>query len=291
MERNIEVRLRGPEIHTDYTGLNAISSLGSQLVGVENTKITVNLSSIRWMEAHLAPLLLIIIRHCEARGNWFEFVGVSEKLKLILSKNGFFASSSPDIYNTTLRVTEFHSDAAISFSNYTRENLARPEMPKMTAALRSKFYEGIDELFANCALHSEAPINICAGGQFYPRSERLCFTIVDGGIGMDEVIYRRKSIRLSSVNAIDWAMTPGNTTRQGDIPGGLGLKIIRAFIESNSGKLLIVSNSGYWCQNGSEVECGSLVSPFPGTAVILDIVTSDHNHYDLAKVPDPRDIW
>ena len=188
-------------------------------------------------------------------------------------------------------LTEFQTTAGVDFSHYARTHLRRPEMPSMTAALLGKFYEGIDELFANSSLHSQTQRQICVGGQFFPRIENLCFVIADGGRGIDGAYSAKFGAAIRSADAIEWAMQPGNTTRQGDVPGGLGLKLIRSFVEQNGGRLTIVSNDGYWCQSGTRVQRLSMHAPFPGTAVIFEIVTSDRKRYDLAAAPDPRDIW
>lgn len=86
-------------------------------------------------------------------------------------------------------------------------------------------------------------------------------------------------------------MVPGNTTRQGDIPGGLGSKILRDFINLNGGKIAIVSGRGLWMQSNGRVIKETLSHPFPGTSVVLEINTSDTNQYDLVGGPDPREIW
>jgi hypothetical protein len=82
-----------------------------------------------------------------------------------------------------------------------------------------------------------------------------------------------------------------NTTRQGDIPGGLGSKILRDFITLNKGKLIVVSNGGFWCQDGEGVRLLRLTHAFPGTAVLLEVNTADPHRYDRVAAPDPRDIW
>jgi hypothetical protein len=63
---------------------------------------------------------------------------------------------------------------------FAKEHLQRPEMPSMSVALQGKFYEGVDELFANSALHSKSksPVTVC--GQFFPKKRLLDFAIVEG---------------------------------------------------------------------------------------------------------------
>ena len=161
----------------------------------------------------------------------------------------------------------------------------------MSPALKGKFFEGIDELFANSALHSKSSLPITVCGQFFPKSRLLDFAIVDGGRGIAGSVSSTGRRFPNEADAIDWAMQPGNTTREGDIPGGLGSEILREFIALNGGRLIIASGAGFWCQKGNSVIKSPLRHSFPGTTVILEINTSDRNKYDLAAPPDPTNIW
>jgi hypothetical protein len=89
----------------------------------------------------------------------------------------------------------------------------------MSPALTGKFFEGIDELFANSALHSKSKLPITVCGQFFPKSRLLDFAIVDGGRGIGGSVSSTGRRFSDEASAIDWAMQPGNTTRAGDIPG------------------------------------------------------------------------
>jgi hypothetical protein len=236
----------------------------------------------------------IVVRHAQARGNSISYTRPTPSIETLLRKNGFLsgAGAIADYHRTTMPVTEFSLEDAVKFSFYAKQNLDRKEMPKMSPALRSKFYEGIDELFANSALHSRSVRGVSVAGQFYPRLRRLDFTLADGGRGIPGSVHASfKDRMLTDPEAIAWAMEDYNTTRQGDIPGGLGSKILRDFIRLNKGKLVIASNGGFWCQDGQDVRMLRLSSVFPGTAVLLEVNTSDKGQYDLATAPNPRDIW
>jgi hypothetical protein len=196
-----------------------------------------------------------------------------------------------DTHNTTIPLTEFELNSGVAFSIFAKKHLQRSEMPSMTPALQGKFYEGVDELFANSALHSKSAIPVTVCGQFFPRNGLLDFAIVDGGRGIAGAVSSTGRRFANEARAIDWAMQPGNTSREGDIPGGLGSKILREFIALNGGRLIIASGAGFWCQKGNAVIKSPLPFAFPGTAVILEINTADKNKYDLVSAPNPRDIW
>ena len=286
----VTVSLRSELLSTDPFGFAQVAKLHAECTCHKETQITIDLSGVEWMAGHLAVPLRVIIRHAQARGNVLRLINATELVRMILGRNRFFATKVPDIHNTTLPTREFAETGSVEFSMYAKQHLNRPQMPKMTHSLREKFFEGIDEIFANSTLHSKTPVPIVVGGQFFPRSRRLTFAIADGGRGIKGSLRDELHRQLPAHEAIDWAMEPFNTTRQGDIPGGLGSKVVREFIQLNGGKLVVVSNNGYWCQTGQQVVKHRLAYEYPGTVVILEIDTSDRRSYGL-EAPDPREIW
>ena len=161
----------------------------------------------------------------------------------------------------------------------------------MSSQLERRFFEGIDELFQNCEIHSKTEHGMFACGQHYPRTNRLDFSLVDLGLGFEEVVYRGTGNRMPPAEAIMWAMTGSNTTRAGDVPGGLGLKILREFIQLNGGRLLVVSHKGYWCLHKHGVDKRVLRVPFPGTAVTLEVNLADRSEYRMKHEIDPTAVF
>jgi hypothetical protein len=279
-------------IRSDVRGFDRLGSLHRELSVFRGSKITVDLSKLDWFDGHMVAPMRVVVQHAEAQGNVILFTRPRPDVETVLRKNGFLAGAIPDHHHTTMPLTQFDLNHAIQFSLYAKKHLARPEMPKMSDALRGKFFEGVDELFANAALHSKSSQGVAIAGQFYPKQGRLDFTLTDGGRGIPGSIRAAMSTpTMSDPRAIDWAMQDYNTTRQGDIPGGLGSKILRDFIKLNGGKLLIASNGGFWCQDGPNVQMLRIGNSFPGTAVMLEVNTADKGRYDLIKAPNPQDIW
>lgn len=280
------------ELRTGFSGFRTLGELSHTFEAFENEEIQIDCSTLSWMDAHLAAPLMTIVHKSGKQGNIHRMGNLKENIRLILSKNKTFKNrSAVDTNHTTMPVTHFDLHEEVAFADYTRLHIARKEMPRMSAALKGKFFEGIDELFANCSLHSKSDVKISVSGQFFPRTNRLSFVVSDGGIGIDGSL-RKAGIPFSgAAAAIDWAMQSNNTSRQGDIPGGLGLRLIRDFIEANGGTLTVASSEGVWTQIGRDVSMQTMRRPFPGTVVILELNTADQKQYDLKQAPDPRNIW
>ena len=285
------VRISTSKISSDAFGFSNVARIHRDLANFSGTKVTLDFGRLGWIDGHLAASLHVIFLHAKARAISFQFEGLSPSVAATLKKNLFLMPGQVDTYNTSIPLTEFDLNSAVSFSLFAKKHLQRKEMPSMSPALKGKFFEGIDELFANSALHSKSPLPITVCGQFFPKGRLLDFAMVDGGRGIAGSVSSTGRRFSDEANAIDWAMQPGNTTREGDIPGGLGSEILREFIALNGGRLIIASGAGFWCQKGNNVIKSPLRHAFPGTTVILEINTSDRNKYDLAAPPDPTNIW
>src|SRR5699024_955206 len=109
---------------------------------------------------------------------------------------------------------------------------------------------------------------------FFPTKNKIEFTIVDTGVGFKEKVNQRFGSNLSAAKAIEWAVQDKNTTKE-HISGGIGLAVLKEFIEKNEGKMQIVSNDGFYEYGSNGVETRSFNSGFPGTIVNLQFCTND----------------
>ena len=96
---------------------------------------------------------------------------------------------------------------------------------------------------------------------------------------------------LSGKECILWAVEEGNTTKQGTIPGGLGLSLIRTFLKHNGGLLQIVSSDGYWEQKKGITITKDLEHEFLGTIVNLEFNINDKSYYHLSSEIDTEHIF
>ena len=104
-------------------------------------------------------------------------------------------------------------------------------------------------------------------------------------------IRRYLGTNLAPEEAIEWATRESNTTKRENIPGGLGLKLLREFIDLNHGRLQIVSDAGYWRRRSQRTTTARLEHPFPGTVVSVEINTADQNSYGLSSELTTDDIF
>lgn len=129
------------------------------------------------------------------------------------------------------------------FSNYIEKGLVnRQEIPNMSSGLHKQFYQSILEIFNNAVVHSKSKLGVFSCGQYFPQRNRLAFSVADLGVGIQENVNHYLKMDISPEEAIDWATQDNNTTKNANIPGGLGLKLLREFIDLNGGCIQIVSD-------------------------------------------------
>ncbi|MCD9853792.1 hypothetical protein LUD75_03705 [Epilithonimonas sp. JDS] len=75
---------------------------------------------------------------------------------------------------------------------------------------------------------------------------------------------------MKSSDCIDWAMVSGNTTKTGNISGGLGLGLIFDFINLSKGNMQVISSNGYWELREGKKFMTDLNFSFIGTIVNLE---------------------
>lgn len=282
-------------IKSDFDGYSVLVTLFHETRNLKRDHLVLVFRDTIWFEANLCAGLGAILTAIKSRSNTVEFRGHSN-IQSILSKNGFLAAfggwKKRDYYSTTIQYKEFAVHDIKLFTQYLSvELLAKEDLPKMSTLLKTKINESIFEIFNNCYLHGSCR-QAFSCGQYYPQKRRLDFTIADLGHSI------RKNVRdylkvaeLSGADAIRWAVEYGNTTRVGNIPGGLGYSLIRDFIRLNLGKVQVVSADGYWEERNGLEQVRAFPHTFAGTLVNMEFNINDSRTYSLTSVLDPNSIF
>lgn len=283
-------------IHHDYGSFEALARLHEQTKEFALNSVLIDMKATRWFDADMCAAFGAILYSLEKRLNEVNLILLQRDIETILSKNGFLSHYGrvqiPDEWGTTIPYQRFDLKDDHYFASYIEDELIhRSEIPKMSPGLLKKFRESVFEIFSNAVLHSHTKLGIFSCGQFFPKQDRLDFTVADLGVSIPENIKNYTGRELSPEKAIIWATKEGHTTKRGNLPGGLGLKILCDFIDLNGGCIQIVSDTGYWRRKDSEVVTQPLTYPFPGTVVSIEINTADTGVYVLASELNAEDIF
>jgi len=255
---------------------------------------TIHVELHQWFAANMCATLGGILDIFSDNINTIKFDHISPEIKKILLKNDFLSyfgyTRINDDFHTTIKYLKLKLSDGKYFNKYVVEELiGRTELPKMSALVKEKMTEAIYEIFVNAQIHSESK-HIYTCGQFFPNEDKIEFTIVDTGIGFKNKVNNRFGSKLSSTQAIKWAIQDGKTTKIG-VTGGIGLALLREFIERNRGKMQIISDDGFY-QFGRQGEVmHTFRGSFPGTIVNLQFRTNDNSSYVLKSEVDTKDIF
>ena len=278
-------------IDTSFPGFLKIIRLYDDMEKSEGRENNVDFSRIIWIDANMCAPLRAVLHKLQAKGMQ---IGINErmdpKVQEIMQKNSFLTDFGwkkvKDLNNTVYDCVRYKNDESSLFDEYISSNFYRggKGLPDMTPRLLNAFRESISEIFQNAVQHAESDLGIFACGQFFPVKRRLDFAIVDLGIGFRKRILKMRNLDFTPVEAIIWAIEKFNTTRTvtGKKPGGHGLKLIKDFIRLNKGRMIIVSEGGYFELGPDFTERKRLDPSFPGTVVIIEINTADTHAYCLS---------
>lgn len=282
------MKLLLPEIRHDQAGFEALIRLYMQTKDCLFDDIDIDMATSSWFDADMCAAFGAILYRLGENLNTVRLVGIRSNVENILSKNGFLShygrENIPDRWGTTIPYHRFDVKDDRYFADYIESELMhRSEIPSMSSGLLKKFRESIFEIFSNAVLHSRTEQGIFSCGQFFPTRHQIDFSVADLGIGIRQNVKENIGLDLVPEVAITWATEGRNTTKSGQIPGGLGLKLLGEFIDLNGGCIQIVSDAGYWRREKGKTVATRLSHPFPGTVVSLGINTADTQSYALSS--------
>lgn len=284
------------DIRHDHAGFEVLAQLSSALEAARFANLELDMSRVSWFDADMCAPLGAALYRIGSRVNKVSLVNLQPQVEQILSKNGFLShygqAPARDTYGTTIPYQRFDVKDDRFFASYVEAKFVRrTELPRMSAGLVKRFRESVFEIFSNVVLHSQSELGIFSCGQFFPRRNRLDFSVADLGIGIRRNVLDHTGLDLPADQAIVWATSDRNTTKRGPIPGGLGLKLLCEFVTLNGGRMQIVSDIGYWSLEKGKVQTALLSVPYPGTVVNVEINTADRRSYALTSEVKETDIF
>lgn len=284
-----------PEIRHDQAGFEALVCLWAKTKGCFFDDIEIDMGA-GGFDADMCAAFGAILYRLGENLNTVKLTNISPGAEGILAKNGFLShygrEKIPDRWGTTISYRRFDVKDDRYFADYIETELMhRSEMPAMSSGLMKKFRENIFEIFSNAVLHSRTEQGIFSCGQSFPKRHQLDFSVADLGIGIRQNVKENTGLDLVPEEAIAWATEGRNTTKRGQIPGGLGLKLLGEFIDLNGGRIQIVSDAGYWRRENGKSIAARLSQPFPGTVVSVEINTADTQTYALTSELSEDDIF
>lgn len=286
------------DIKTDYDGYAKLLKLLHKAENSSDTEIIFDFSKVIFFEANLCAVLATITEILENKGKNISLINFNKAVEAILRKNEFLLSygykALEDRYRTAIMYRKFNpinKEDDNNFELYIENQLLnKDEFPSHSRTLGKHITQNIFELYENARTHGSCEF-IHACGQYFPNKPEkpLNITIVDTGKNFKDIVSDFLNEPVLAVDSIEWAMRKGNTTKSGDMPGGLGLDLIFQFIKHNNGKIQIISSNGFWEWHRGNTTKKSLDHTFYGTIANLRFNLNDQSYYSLASESDDWD--
>jgi len=235
------------------------------------------------------------------RSGTFDWETVSDPVLEILRQNGFAAefgyedvSGGPGNSIPYREDQTESSDAKDEIIDYLTHEWLGHGWVHVSPELRNTIVGRVWEIYANAFLHSKSDLGVFSCGQFFWRMGLLKLAVVDFGFGIPATVreFFRDDPRAKQFSApacLEWAFKRGTSTKAESTGRGIGLDLLKEFVDANAGILEIYSEDGYALFRPRTQEYGKLSSSFEGTAVNITL-RCDERRYSLVK-EGPAGPW
>lgn len=255
----------------------------------EISQLIVDFNDVRFMDTDDFVVLACLIESFYIEGCDIKFIGGTEGFNNHLFnikfkeywKEGFDRNKFTLSYNqTTLCLWKISEDMIYSYSMYARQYFERFAENKDLIPLASN----MDEVFNNIFDHSKSPVTGYIITQFYPKNNKLSFSVCDFGIGIPTSISEsdiEKETDFEDWKAILKSLEKGFSINSTPRNRGFGLNNILEFTESSNGKLLIISNNGIVEKKAGDMyHAGISDFNFKGTLIKVEVDLSTFEEKD-----------
>lgn len=283
----------GRSIDTSLKSHNILSTLAYQLNENHYDKLVIDMSNLTFIAANQFAVLGCVFHSYMSlyQDSQLLIKGMSPQIKTVIQKNGFGKyfrlDSAPDIFNTVIPYKFFSVDEIKEYESYlTIQLFSRNDLSEKANFFKHEIQDYLLEVFRNVKDHTSSQyVHSC--GQFFPKSSMLYFTIADSGETIPynvETYFKKNSIQ-SDCNYLQWALLEGTSTSDSSMPRGVGLFLIKQFMEKTDGQIYIISGKDCYELSSRGERYQKLNKPFPGTIVTLGFNLSDSSFHSIVNSP------
>ena len=287
-------------LKVDKEGILFLADLWEKIESFSGGKVLLHFDEVKDIDANLSAALGAILDSATKKGTSMFLNAPREKtVKRALARIGFLGAFS---VQTNVKEREnfimykcFSVLESSEFKEYIHTGLIQKQrFPQCTQKAEEKIIESIYEVFAN-AVSNGGCENVYSCGECHELDKRpmLDMTITNLGRSIQEnvnnFLCKRGKSPLSAEDTLKWAFKEGNTTK--DVPGGLGLAILKDFMDLNEGEIQMASGNALLEYKKGCFDTAFLEKPFPGTIVNLKFNCADQKAYSLKnEITNSQDL-
>ncbi len=238
-----------------------------------------------------------MVRLVQARGGRVKTTGsqISERLRSYLWYSEFLPTFLPQQYPTIQWPTvvpfrEHRELDPLVIRKYLTEKWLKQEWIDASPRLRQVIIEHVSEIYTNAFEHAQSPIGVLSCGQYYPKLKQLALCVVDFGQGVATNVRRfLKNDTMEVTDVLKWAFSESMSTKMDQgISRGMGLHLLKNFVQMNKGTLQIYSNDGRVLIDEKKEVYEDFSPAFRGTIVQINL-QCDGRYYVLPSEVDEED--
>lgn len=280
-----------PTINDDVSDFDYLFQLRSDL-NKGDSDITLDFSRCYFLRQNAVAFLGGLARLVQQRSGIvvFDWNSMREALLRNLQRNGFVAAFGGRTYALPGNAIPYREDTQLNKKELMpyleREWLGWRKGVTLSHALRTEIVGKVVEIYVNAFEHGTSPVGVMSCGQHYPNLKKTKLTVVDFGVGIPTTVRRfLKKPKMPVEKALRWAFESGNTTKP-SIGRGMGLDLLRSFVQANDGKLEILSHDGYVLIDKEHEQFSARTAFFQGTVVNITLQCDERFYYLETEVDD-----
>lgn len=277
------------KVDSNFDGYNGLVTSLNRLLDCQYKSAIVDFTKNTWFDANLLPIVYAYVYKRKSisdipiKCKFNKGFSSRNSIHDIMVRNGFSKECfgeiiCPNNNETVIPFKKFKSDQTINFTKYITKELTR-YFPRTEHRSNNPFVKCFSEIFGNAELHGESD-TVVTCGQYYPKKNKMIFTIVDVGKTIKENVmeFFDGNVPSDYQNCISWAVQLNNSTKKAQT-GGIGLGLLYELYKHNKGKFQIISDDEFWEYMNNKVSTKKLSCKFPGTIVNLEIAQNDDFTY------------
>lgn len=211
-------------------------------------------------------------------------------VKMNLAQNGFLKEITGSFEpwdGNSVPLRKYTSRDVDLIETYLEERWIGKGWIHASNLLSGKIVGNVIELYVNAFEHSKSEIEVFTCGQRFPKNKNLVLTIIDFGIGIPQSVndfFKEKGEKYNGISRLETAFQDGFSTKIRDTPRGIGLDLLKNFIQKNNGSMDIYSNNEYARITSNESAYMNKEFYFHGTAINIKL-KCDEMYYVIEGEP------
>ena len=268
-------------LNFEFKNMSDFYSSFSQIneVLVKDDIVRLDFKNTNFVSGEMTVLLSMVVENLHARNYRVEtnHTLLPERTQNLLARNGFFkryklAPRLSDNKKTVIQLSKIPCEDEDAVDEYIEKKFLAKIISEIEPIFRYEISIFIFELVHNILEHSGAQ-HVIMCGQHYPNINKIRFAIADTGIGLPNYILSKKNLS-SEREAIEWAFTRGNTTKEleldSDADSGVGLAYIQEKISKKASMKLFSNHSYFHIKQDGSLSYRKLEYSVHGTLIIFD---------------------